>query len=654
MKKIILVLLLLLSACSNTNIVQEDYLVDDGLWKSITINDSVINSDVIKGDEYSISFWYKSDSNKPDSTILTYGSEDNYYTLRPSRVNFVDDTYLYDGLTLSSASDDVLVSDKQFSLKSNRYNYIVINKSKDDTKIYLNGILSSEGKINKVSGNNVYIGYNPYKTKDIQKGLYSSLKISKKLISEEDIHKEYTKDLPKVLLDTINISEADDLIHDYWIDSYEIEGYPVKWTTSNQELIDFRGVIMKKVDKDTIVDLTAFMDIEGNSATKTFSVNLRVEDDNRLMLRDLVSLDTYISSYIHSNSNLPTLLNNGSNVIWEVESGKVEIVDNILFKLSDFEKEEAIIKVTITKGENTTTKSYTIIVLDEIYGYVMSYFNGELGEEVGHLAYSLDGLIWNKLNMKITTDLGTKRIRDPKVTRDKDGEFIYLATEGFDNPSIYIMKAPGLLDFSNQKLVQVAYYDEGLRLTGERAWAPEIYYDHTTDEYFIYFSDNGHVDSLGNKGGPIYAVTTSDLENMSYPFIYFNPGYSVIDGTIINLQGKYWLFYKDERKAAQTIFYASSDKLNGFNKAYDEKFLNLIKYMEGPFMFKNKNGGYFLYMDNYPNGTFYGASFSKLGEDNDITWFDKEDIVLPEEDTRHGSVIEVTEKELNRIIEKYK
>lgn len=649
MKKIILVLFLLLTACNSE--IKE---VDNSLWEDNEISHEEIKSDLISSDSFSISFWFKSDSNKPSDTILTIGDENNYYTLKPSKVSFIDETYVYNGLTLSNKNEDLIISDKKFSLKSNRYNLIVINFYKKNIDIYLNGELASSGNVEKLKGNSLYIGVNPYENNVIQNGFYSKLNISKNILSKDKIFEEFKSELPRVLLDTINISDSDDLIFDYWIDSYEIEGYPVKWVSLNQELIDYRGVIMKKVEEDTEVELTATLEIDGYSTSKTFIVNLRVEDDNRLLIRDLKSLDTYINSYMHSNTKLPDTLSNGSKVKWSSDCSNIEIVDNVLIKLSENEKELCTINASVTKGDITVDKSYSVTILDEIYGYVMSYFNGELGSEVGHLAYSYDGLIWNKLNMEITTELGTTRIRDPKLTRDKDGEFIYLATEGFDNPSIYIIKAPGLLDFSNQKLIQVAYYDEGLRMTGERAWAPEIYYDHTSEQYYIYFSDSGFVDEFNNKGGPIYAVTSKDLENMSYPFIYFNPGYSVIDGTIISLDGKYWLFYKDERKAAQTIFYASSDDLKGFNKAYDEYFLSLIKYMEGPFMFKNKDGGYFLYMDNYPKGTFYGASFTTLGEENDITWYDKEDIVLPEEDTRHGSVIEVTKKELDAIIKKYK
>lgn len=656
MKKIVLLILVFLfTGCSSVKTINDENSklnnnsIDDGLWVKSEIREEEIHNENILKDVFSISLWYRPTSNKPSDTILFIGDKDNYYKLSPSL--YAEEEYY--GLTLSDNDNPIISADKNDTLKSNRYNHIVVNFNTSKTNIYLNGeLVMSKSIKNNLSSNNIYIGYDPYEDHNIVEGFYSDLKISSGNISEEKIIQEYRKGLPKVLLDTINISNANDLIYGYWIDSYEIENHPVVWSVSNKEVIDYRGVIVKEVDEDTEVILKATLEIDGYKASKDFKVIVRVEDDNRLLQRDLVSLDTYIQAYMHSNSELPSILTNGSSVSWSISNNGI-ILDNYLLKTSENSVENIELKASVKKGDISFDKTYNLILLDEIEGYIMSYFNGELGEEKGYLAYSYDGLTWKKLNVEISTDLGSQRIRDPEITRDKNGEFIYLATEGFDNPNIYIFNAPGLLDFSDQRLVQVAYYDEGLKMTGERAWAPEITYDITSEEYFIYFSDNGYIDEKYNQGGPIYAITSKDLNEFSYPFIYFNPGYSVIDATILSLDGSYWMFYKDERKAAQTIFYASSNTLGGFNKAYDDKFLNLVKYMEGPFTFKDKNGGYFLYIDNYPNNTFYASHFTQL-EESDIEWFEQDLIKLPEEDVRHGSVIEVTKKELDKIIEKYK
>ncbi|MCI6272245.1 MAG: hypothetical protein MR601_04785 [Erysipelotrichaceae bacterium] len=645
MKKILgLFVFCLLASCSNKVNLSKN-VDSDTLWEKDKFNNETFKNEIILKDEYSISFWYKSNSNKTNTVVLNMGDSDNYIKLTSSGYNVENNSY--SGLTLFDDEGNWVVAKKEDTLKSNRFNYVVINVNGNNASVYLNGVLVSKGKIkNNINLNEFIIGEN-------SNGFYSGLILKDKVLEDKTILEEYNKKLPSVLLDTINISESDDLIHDYWIDNYKIEGHLVEWTSSNKDVIDYRGVIMKEVDEDTAVILNATLNINGFSATKDFIVNVRKNDENRRLIRDSKKIYNYVDKVIHDGHILIDELENGSDVYWEIE-GNAVIENNTIKKVGLNEKENIKLHVKLVNGEHSFKESFDVILMDKIEGYIMSYFNGELEEETGYLAYSYDGVNWEKLNTKITSQLGSRRIRDPFISRDKNGDFMIVATEGFDNPNIYVFKDTGLLDFNQQNLIQVAYYDAGLKMTGERAWAPEFYYDLKTDKYYMYFSDNGFINENGEKGGPIFASTTADFSEFDYPYIYFNPGYSVIDGTIIRVNGSNYMFYKDERKAAQTIFYAEGETLEGFNKAYDEQFLNVVKYMEGPFVFKDKNGGYFIYMDNYPNGKFYAGHFNNLKEKHDILWFEENQIKLPENDVRHGSVVGVTKNELEKIIEKYK
>ena len=159
---------------------------------------------------------------------------------------------------------------------------------------------------------------------------------------------------------------------------------------------------------------------------------------------------------------------------------------------------------------------------------------------------------WTDLNRGeavLSSELGNGRIRDPFIGRDRDGNFVLLATEGFDNPDIYLWRSSDLVTFTDHQLVPVSLWDPFLKMSGTRAWAPEMSYDPDQDLYYIYFSDPTEKDESA-----LYYVTTRDFEHYSYPGNFFKPGYTVIDGTVLQAQGKYWLFYKDERKAAQTIY----------------------------------------------------------------------------------------------------
>ena len=159
---------------------------------------------------------------------------------------------------------------------------------------------------------------------------------------------------------------------------------------------------------------------------------------------------------------------------------------------------------------------------------------------------------------------------------------------------------------------------------------------------------------LHQAAGGIFAVTSSDLTTFSYPWILFDPGYPVIDGTIITMNGSYWMLYKDERKGALTIYDASaSDLSTGFTRAYDDTVLHPQRYIEGPMAFPLADGSYCLYVDHYPKAEFFAGKIQKLGEDPAITWYSASDYTLPETDVRNGSVIPVTAKEYERILAHY-
>ncbi len=150
----------------------------------------------------------------------------------------------------------------------------------------------------------------------------------------------------------------------------------------------------------------------------------------------------------------------------------------------------------------------------------------------------------------------------------------------------------------------------------------------------------------------MYYVTTDDFNNISYVSRIIKTEYPIIDAVIFTLHGDYWAFYKDNY--AGTIFTARSNNsrydLNW--ETYDEEFIFNTRYIEGPFILKRKDD-YLLYVDNYKHQKFYVAKFTDLGEKNDLTWLDDSMYSMPESDVRHASVIEITQIELQRLIDFY-
>ena len=614
MKKILLVLLLMVSliGCGSQPFVAFNYNENDVIY----LDEEVVSYNI---------------SNKSSLSFL----------LNPSS-NFEDDI-------IFSANDYILYN-QDLKLKTNKENYVVINFNNKNIEIYVNGELVKKDKTN----NNldlVMFGIN-----DSISGYIRSVNENDSVISSSNVKEQYKDVYPYILLNDLKFNDMDDIQEDFWLYPMANDEFTITWTSANEDVIktDKNLGVIGEVDKDTTVRLTATINTDDKIYTKDFYFNVLNNDEKTYLKRDLQSLMNDMGYIINDAKMLSNKGYNGSDISWKALAGNCYIDNNILYKDSNAsEKENIRLEATLTNGGYEESVEFDLCLLDQYAGYILTYFNGNLEEERGKLAYSYDGLNWIDLNNGdeiLSSELGNGRIRDPFISRDKNGDFVIMATEGFDNPSIYIWQSEDLIDLSNNKLVDVAVKDESLHSTGERAWAPEFTYIPSLDTYYIYYSD-----PLDEDAGSIYYVSTSDFEEFSYPNSLLNVGYPIIDGTIIDVDGKNYMFYKDERVGATTIFYAQSNDLTkGFGKAYDSLFISPIKQIEGPFIVKNNNeDNYYLYVDYYPKEKFYVAKFTELGNNADFIWLDESEYQLPNNDVRHGSVVAVTAKELERIIDYY-
>lgn len=659
--KILLAILLLCTACSNNS--QKDTEKEiisineetNTLWNEDTIDNTLVSSNpALKKDKFSIEFWVKPSSNKTSTVLFSFGDNEHFVQCTTLGSNFELDTIQYSGITLldkNGENETWLVADGINTIQTGKYNQVVINFDSGKATIYLNGEKIAHGDFPLGSIENYFQFGRSFNDNPHLEGVVADLTISSVLKTAEEIKNEYTRNKGRIVLDSISFYGMNDLTEGLYLVDYKIDDIPIMWKSSNPEVLDTNKKYQPQ-DQDTLVTMTAYVEIEGiEKVSKDFQFMVKHVTDEVILDRDSKDCNSWINKVIHSGSELPSSLTNGSSVVWEVMSGEAIIKNNQIIKTGDEEHAKIHLKAILSKGESVRELEYDFTLLDEVGGYLLSYFDGELGEETGRLAYSLDGLHWEELNdgkSIITSTLGTKRIRDPFITRDIDGNFVVLATEGFDNPSIYIIRSNDLIDLSNQRLIQVSYYDEGLQMDGTRAWAPEMLYDMQTNQYIVYFSNPSD-----KFVGQIYAVNTVDLENVSYPYSLFSPGYTVIDATIHSMNGKYWLFYKDEREGAKTIFYATSPSISsGFRSIYDYDFIFDKKYIEAPFIVKSKEYNY-LYVDNYPTAKFYVARFHEKNGVLNFEWLNQDEYNMPNHSERHGSVLEMTTGELNKLIEYY-
>ncbi|HEY9176002.1 MAG TPA: glycoside hydrolase family 43 protein [Verrucomicrobiae bacterium] len=280
--------------------------------------------------------------------------------------------------------------------------------------------------------------------------------------------------------------------------------------------------------------------------------------------------------------------------------------------------------------------------------YVFTSFRGN-GEDGLHLALSTNGYHWQALKGDrsfLKPEIGGyKLMRDPCLARGTDGTFHLVWTTGWTADKgrvIGYANSKDLIQWSAQRGIELMKEEPTVR----NLWAPELFYDRAAQRWLIFWSSTipgrfANTDQTGDDGynHRIYAVTTPDFETFSPSKLLFDPGFNVIDATLLASRGKYYLILKDERKnpAKKNLRYAIADKPDGPFGPPSEPFTG--DWVEGPSAIKIKDE-YLVYFDHYTNPHYYGAVRSK-----DLKrWEDCSKEMNFPPGHRHGTVVQVPEQ----------
>lgn len=275
-------------------------------------------------------------------------------------------------------------------------------------------------------------------------------------------------------------------------------------------------------------------------------------------------------------------------------------------------------------------------------------------EEQLHLALSTDGRHWEPLNDN--RPVWNQWLRDPFVGRGPDGVWHLLATGGRRvsqpgqtnlGPTCLYATSRDLLNWDNVHslhLMQGVNDDPG-RLA-RNIWAPEWFLDQATGEIVLLWSSS--FEDAGWKRSRLWFSRTRDWETFTPAKILFAPPYSVIDGTLLERGGTYYLFHKEEEFGAKTgerraIRLATADRLEGTYRIHqgplnDGQIAPVIT--EGPAVMPDPTKPGWLLLYDYCMSNGYGVSFSP----DLIRWSILESVSLPP-DARHGSVARLTPME---------
>lgn len=287
-------------------------------------------------------------------------------------------------------------------------------------------------------------------------------------------------------------------------------------------------------------------------------------------------------------------------------------------------------------------------------GYLFTYFTGNSKEEEAiRFAISTDGYHFQALNnnqpvIASSAISSTGGVRDPHILRGADGKTFYMvatdmvSANGWDsNRAMVLLRSNDLTNWTSA-IVNIPQTFKAFEKVN-RVWAPQTIYDDQKGKYMIYWSMRA-----GNDPDIIYyAYANKDFTALETEpkQLFFSPNNGAcIDGDIVEKDGKFHLFFKTEGQGAG-IKVAVSNKLTEGYVLRDPYVQQTKDPVEGAGVFKlNGGSGYILMYDVYTKGRY---QFTKTTDLENFKAVDEQ--VSMNFHPRHGTVLPVTQKEIERL-----
>ncbi len=296
----------------------------------------------------------------------------------------------------------------------------------------------------------------------------------------------------------------------------------------------------------------------------------------------------------------------------------------------------------------------------EYTGYLfVTFTDGRHDGEQIYFAISRDGLHWRDLNggePVLFSRIGERGVRDPFLLRSKEGNHFYLiATDlkiennkGWDaaqyegSRSLIVWESDDLVTWSEERSVQVGVEGAGC------VWAPEAIYDKKKDAYLVFWASMVKLDGDREPKQRIYASYTKDFRAFSTPEIYIERDNHVIDTTIIEDNGIYYRFSKDE--TTKLIRMDCGADLNGAFTEIKSETLDGLYGVEGPEAYYiAEQNAWCLIVDQFASQKGYLPLLCKDLSTGVFQIREPGSYDLGGIKKRHGSVVTLTEEEYRRL-----
>ena len=308
-------------------------------------------------------------------------------------------------------------------------------------------------------------------------------------------------------------------------------------------------------------------------------------------------------------------------------------------------------------GNDTDIETYSTISTEKPdVAYLFAYFLGNSPEQE-RLSYavSTDGYNFKALNggrAVWQSSVGTECLRDPYIFKGEDGLYYLLATDmksslGWNsNRNLLSAKSTDLVHWFDETSIEIAN-KYPLMQGADRAWAPQAIYDPEKESYMIYFA--ARVPNRDNRTIMYYAYSKDMKKLDTDPQLLFAPqnGNDAIDSDIIYVDGKYYMYYKNETN--KRIYLATADHASGpYTEIKQVSEGNLG--VEGPNIYKLIGQDKWLMMSDA-----YGDGYYVMQETRDLTNF----TTLSRSSysfnftPRHGYVIPINADQYTALINAY-
>ncbi|WP_230193086.1 immunoglobulin-like domain-containing protein [Paenibacillus sp. CECT 9249] len=638
--------------------------------------------------------------------VFAFGQDQNKYIYVTPKRNSGDRSARL-GLGITSWTNEAGANASTGSLKSGEWKLVtaVMSGTENTLTLYVDGVEVGSGsangytlaQINNNGGRSGFIGKSFYAADPYFGGMIADFQVYGSALTASDIRALQTEAGRKIAaMDDLVLHYAaerldyddfigdnaskDEITGDLALPDRGEYGTTIAWESRDADIITHTGKVNRPSadEGNRAVVLVATLSDGKRAVTKEFTVTvLRKPTDFEAAKLDAETLIVRNIHDVRGNLTLPQAGAHGSVISWSSEYPGIITPTGEVTRPAHGSGDVAVrLTATITAGGVTVTKAFIATVREmpveeEYAGYAFTYFTGEgyaNGEQIYFaLSEGDDPLHWKELNggnPALTSDLGEKGLRDPFMIRSPEGDKFYLIAtdlkiygngdwdraQRYGSRSIMVWESTDLVHWSNQRMVEVAPPEAG------STWAPEAFYDKSTGEYVVFWASKlyDNPNHSGNSYHRMMYAKTRDFYTFTEPAVYMDYGYSVIDTTMIEHDGKVYRITKDERSNTSSspngkfVFQEAGDSI------FDPNFVLLkegigkgsIRQGEGPTVFKaNGEDKWYLFIDEFGGRGYVPFETTDLSSG---VWTMSSGYELPSR-PRHGTVLPVTQSEYDRL-----